>query len=377
MLSGLTVLDLTRHLPGPYATQVMADLGARVVKVEAPPHGDPTRHLPPHGPDGVATFFRALNQGKESLGLDLKHPRGPGLLLDLAAKVDVLVEGFRPGVLERLGVGPAACQARNPGLVWCSLSGHGQDGPARDRAGHDLTYQAYSGALWLNAAAGGLPVVPGLQAADFMGSFGALTGILAALIERGRTGRGRVVDASMLDAVVSVQGPHLLGHLAGERAGPGVMPLSGAFPCYRTYRCQDGRAVAFAPLEPKFWQTFCDIVARPDWVARQFDPAMHADLEALFASRPRDEWRLILEGSEVCLAPVLDYDEVVADPQVQARGLVTPDKVAPPVRFAGVPLPAARPAPARVGAHTAPVLRDLLGVSDAEVDALVADGVVV
>lgn len=377
MLAGLTVLDLTRHLPGPYATQVLGDLGARVVKVEAPPHGDPTRHLPPHGPDGLATFFRALNQGKESLGLDLKHARGPGLLLDLAARVDVLIEGFRPGVLARLGVTAAACQARNPGLVWCSLSGYGQDGPARDRAGHDLDYQAYSGALWLNAPAGGAPVVPGLQAGDFMGAFGALTGVLAALVERARTGRGRVVDAAILDAVVSVQGPHLLGHLAGDRVSPGRTPLTGAFPCYRTYRCGDGRDVAFAPLEPRFWQTFCDLVDRPDWTPRQFDPDLHAALEALFASRPRDEWRLILEQAEVCLAPVLDYDEVVADPQVQARGLVTPEKVGPPVRFEGRPLPAPRPAPARVGEHTRAVLEGLLGLGRAEVDALLAEGVVV
>src|SRR5688500_7673784 len=138
MLDGPLVLDLTRYLPGPYATQVLADLGARVVKVEAPPHGDPTRHLPPHGEDGVAAFYRALNLGKESLGLDLKHPRGAALLLDLAAKADVLVEGFRPGVLDRLGVTPEACAARNPGLVWCSISGYGQDGPYRDRAGHDI-----------------------------------------------------------------------------------------------------------------------------------------------------------------------------------------------------------------------------------------------
>lgn len=376
MLGRLLVLDLTRHLPGPYATQVLADLGARVIKVEAPPHGDPTRHLPPHGPDGVSAFFRALNQGKESLALDLKHPRGPGLLLDLAAKADVLLEGFRPGVLERLGVSPAACQARNPGLVWCSLSGFGQEGPARDRAGHDITYQAYSGALWLNATPGERPPPPGLQAGDMLASLAALTGVLAALVERASTGRGRVVDASMLDALVSVQGPHLLSHLAGARAGPGLGSLSGALPCYRPYACQDGRAVAFGPLEPKFWETFCDIVGRPDWLGRQFDPTLHGDLEALFASRPRDEWRLILEEAEVCLAPVLDYDEVVSDPQVVARGLVTPEKVAPPVRFAGVPLPGPRPAPASVGAHTREVLKDVLGLGEAEVDAMLAQGVV-
>jgi crotonobetainyl-CoA:carnitine CoA-transferase CaiB-like acyl-CoA transferase len=376
MLHGLIVLDLTRYLPGPYTTQVLADLGARVIKVEAPPLGDPTRHLPPHDQQGVAAFFRALNQGKESLALDLKRPGATALLADLAARADVLVEGFRPGVLERLGLTPAACHERNPGLVWCSISGFGQDGPARDRAGHDITYQAYSGALWLNAHAGDRPVTPGLQSADLMASLSALTGILAALVERGRTGRGRVVDASMLDALVSVQGPHLLCHLAGERAGPGVMPLSGAFPCYRTYRCQDGRDVAFGPLEPKFFETFCDIVGRPDWLPRQFDPGLHAELEALFATRPRDEWRLILEEAEVCLAPVLDYDEVVADPHVQARGLVTPEKVAPPVRFQGVPLPGPRPAPRWVGEHTRKVLGELLDLTDEAVAALEQDGVV-
>lgn len=377
LLQGLLVVDLTRHLPGPYATQVLVDLGARVVKVEAPPAGDPVRAIPPHGPDGVSAAFRALNQGKESVAVDLKRPRGAELVRALAARADVLVEGFRPGVIDRLGLGPAALQAINPRLVFCSISGYGQDGPYRDRSGHDLNYEAYAGMVSINADRAGTPVTPGFQSGDLLAAFGALTGILAALVERQATGRGRVVDACMLDTLVSVQGLHLVGHLNGGRAVPGAMPLSGAFPCYRLYRCQDGGHVALAALEPRFWETFCDIVGRADWVERQHDPSLHPDVEALFVTRPRDEWRFILEGADCCLAPVLTYDEVPDDPQVAARGLVSTERTAPPVRFQGVPLPGPRPVAARPGEHGRTVCSELLGLDDAAIDGLVADGAVV
>ena len=376
MLQDLLVLDLTRHLPGPYATQLLADLGARVVKVEAPPAGDPTRVVPPCDAEGVSAAFRALNQGKRSLGLDLKRPEAVALLRRLCARVDVLVEGFRPGVMTRLGLDPQELMAAHPRLVGCSITGYGQDGPYRDRPGHDLNYQAYAGALWVTADRDGRPVLPGVQLGDLSASFAALTGVLAALLERTRTGRGRWVDAAMLDALVSLQSLHLGPHRAGARAVPGQLPLSGGIPSYGLYRCADERWVALGALEPKFFQVLCETVGKPEWAERQFDATLQADLEALFATRPRDEWRFILEDAGCCLAPVLDYDELACDPQVVARGLLPPGRCAPPVRFQPPHEPDPRaPFPTRVGEHTGAVLREELGLSAEEVGALFAAGV--
>lgn len=376
MLHDRLVLDLTRHLPGPYATQLLGDLGARVIKVEAPPGGDPTRAVPPYDASGVSAAFRALNQGKRSLGLDLKRPEARDLILRLCARADVVVEGFRPGVMARLGLDPQELMRAHPHLVVCSISGYGQDGPYRDRAGHDLNYQAYAGALWVSTDREGRAITPGLQLGDLSAALAASVGVLAALLERERTGRGRWVDAAMLDALVSLQALHLGPHLAGQPTLPGRLPLSGGLPSYGLYRCADGRHVALGALEPKFFQGFCAAVGRPEWAERQFDPGLEAELAALFATRPRDEWRFILEDADCCLAPALDYDEVRQDPQVQARGLLGADRVAPPVRFQP-PLapPAGRPFPTRVGEHTREVLRDELGLGAAEVEGLLAAGV--
>jgi len=374
VLDGRLVLDLTRHLPGPYATQLLADFGARVVKVE-PPGGDPVRFYPPHDAAGVAAGFRALNGGKESVVLDLKAPAAVDALRRLAARADVLVEGFRPGVLARLGLEPAAARAANPGLVWCSISGYGQDGPYRDRPGHDLNYQAYSGALGLNVGPDGRVATPGLQAGDLSASLAAVVGILLALLERERTGRGRDVDASMLDALVSIQALTLGNHLGGDPAVPGRLLLAGGLPSYGVYRARDGRHVALGILEPKFWRVFCEVVDRPAWLERQLDDALRPELEALFASRTRDEWRVILENSGCCAAPVLDYDEVLADDQVRARGLVGEARPAPPVRFR--PPVAARPDapfPTRPGEHTRAVLAELTDLDPAALEALLASG---
>ena len=377
MLSDVLVLDLSLYLPGPFATQVMADLGARVIKVE-PPAGDPVRHLPPHDAAGMAAAFRAINRGKESLAIDLKQAAGRALLLDLVERADVLVEGFRPGVLERLGLGAEVCQARNPRLIYASITGFGQTGPYRDKAGHDINYMAYAGALSLTTDAEGLPAVPGLQSADLLGAFSALAGILAALHERTRTGVGRRIDASLHDAALVAQSVHLAAHRAGQRAEPRAMPLNGGLPGYGVYRSRDGHALALGALEPKFWATFCEIVGREDWVARQLDPSLREEVAALFATRDRDEWRVILENAEVCFAPALDYDQALSDPHVLARGLVGAAGFAPPVRFEP-PAPGADPdrlAPfaERTGQHGPALVRELLGLDDEQVAALIEGG---
>lgn len=368
MLQDLLVLDLSAYLPGPYSTQLLADLGARVIKIE-PPRGDPTRHLPPFDAEGRSVLFAALNAGKRALTLDLKAPAGAELLLELVERADVLIEGFRPGVLEKLGVGPEACLARNPRLIFARLTGHGQTGPYRDRAGHDLTYQAYAGALHLGTDRASMPVPPGVQSADLLGGLTLLVGVLSALHARSPDGGGRVVDASMLDALVAAQGLHLLTHRAGAPAAPRAMPLNGGYPCYDVYRTADERYVALAALEPKFWFAFCEIVERDAWRGRAFDPSLRPELDALFAERTRDEWRVILENAECCLAPVLSSDEVLADDHLAARGAFEPTRLAPPLRFE----PEARvdqgPAPA-LGEHSDELVRELLGLDEEQLEAL-------
>ena len=373
MLGDLLVLDLSAYLPGPYATQLLADLGARVVKVEAP-SGAPPRHVPPHDARGTSSAFRALNAGKESVALDLKAAAGRELLLRLVPLADVLIEGFRPGVMERLGVGPEPCLARNPRLIYARLTGFGQTGPYRERAGHDLTYQAYSGALGLGAGPDGHPATPGLQSGDLLGAYAAATGILAALHARPPDGGGRVLDVSILDALISAQGLHLLGHREGLRAEARSLPLNGAAPCYDVYRAACGGHLALAALEPKFWEAFCEIVERPEWSGRGFDPGLRTELAALFLTRSRDEWRVILENSECCCAPVLRYDELWEDDHLRARGILGPERIGPPLR-AEPPLPEApREVPLAPGAQRAALLRELLGIESAEERSLAERG---
>jgi alpha-methylacyl-CoA racemase len=321
LLSDVLILDLSAYLPGPFASGVLADLGARVVKVE-PPRGDPTRAIPPHDAQGVSAAYGALNRGKESLALDLKSTAGVELLLDLTSRFDVLLEGFRPGVMERLGLGPEVCLARNPRLVYCRLTGYGQSGPYRDQAGHDLNYQAYSGSLALGAGVSGPPATPGIQTGDLLGGYAAAVGILAALRGRSETAGGRVVDVSILDALVQAQGIHFAGHRLGLRARAREMPLNGGVPCYDVYEVADGEHVALGALEPKFWATFCEIVAKPEWLARGYDLSLRPEVAALFKTQSRDAWRVVLENADCCFSPLLSYDEVIADDHVQARGVV-------------------------------------------------------
>jgi alpha-methylacyl-CoA racemase len=239
-LAGITVLDLTRLLPGGYCTLLLADLGAGVIKVEEPGRGDYLGRTPLVEWERAA--YKALNRGKRSITLNLKDERGRVVLRKLVEAADVLVESFRPGVLDRLGVGHEALSALNPALVYCAISGYGQDGPYRDRPGHDINYIGYGGVLSITGAPGGPPVLPGMQVGDMAGGmFGAL-GILAALLERRTTGRGSFVDAAILDGVVSWLSIHAGAFLAGADAPtPGPMPLAGTYACYRVYRARDGR----------------------------------------------------------------------------------------------------------------------------------------
>jgi alpha-methylacyl-CoA racemase len=388
-LAGLRVLDLTRLLPGGFCTLLLADLGADVIKVEDTAAGDYVRWAPPRydgaDPSAGGALFLALNRGKRSVRVDLKAPAGRDVLLRLARDADVLVESFRPGVLDRLGVGWERLRAANTRLVLCSITGYGQDGPFRDRAGHDTNYLARNGLLGLTGAPDGPPVQAAGQIADLGGgALMAAVGILAALRERERSGEGQHVDVSMTDGSLAWLAM-VAARMFAEGAAPerGSLELAGGLICYRPYRCADGW-VTIGALEPKFWRAWCAGVGREDLVERQFDAvgsATHAAVEAVFAARTRAGWAAFNDEHDCCVEPVLGLDEALESELVRARGMVSELRqpgVERPVRLLGVPIrlsrtpgdPARAPGPA-LGEHTAAVLAES-GYGREEIDALIA-----
>jgi crotonobetainyl-CoA:carnitine CoA-transferase CaiB-like acyl-CoA transferase len=378
-LTGIRVLDLTRLLPGAYCTMLLADMGADVVKVEEPALGDHMRWTPPLV-DGQSALFNALNRNKRSLTLNLKSEAGRDLLLRLVDGADVLVEGNRPGVMPRLGLGWDVLHARNPNLVMCSITGYGQDGPFASRPGHDINYMATSGALGLNGPREGAPVPLAVQVADIGGGgLQPAVAILGALVAVERGGHGRWIDASMTDGAVSWLSMSLAALGGGEQVSRGDQRLSGRYACYRVYPCMDGGFYSVGALEPKFWATLCDVLERPDLFDLQFAEGkkgvgVHEAMESLFRMRTRSEWEHKLGGLDVCCEPVLDLDEVATHPQVAARGLITNTPTGVEVRPA-VPL---RPdwrrldAPA-LGEHTAEILAGI-GVDAQRLEGLRNEG---
>ncbi|BDG07276.1 CoA transferase [Anaeromyxobacter paludicola] len=360
---------------------MLADLGADVVKLEDPDGGDYLRALPPLA-GAESGYFHALNRNKRSLALDLGAPGGAAAFLKLARTFDVVVESFRPGVLDRLGCGWEALRAASPAAILCSITGYGQTGPYRDLAGHDLDYCALAGVLARN----GPPEAPlplGVPVADLAGgAWPAVAGILAALHRRQASGVGARVDVSMTEGALSLLALAHGGAAAGEPLGRGEGGLDGRRACYGVYRAADGRFVALAALEPRFFRRFCEAVGRPELAARQLDgDGPRAELEAVFAARTRDEWAAFGREHDVCLAPVLEPAESREDPQLRARGafleVPTPREgrampgVATPVRLDGATAPL-RPAP-RLGEHGDEVLREA-GFDPEEVASLRAAG---
>ncbi len=375
-LTGLRVLDLTRLLPGPVATLVLADLGATVDKVEDVGAGDYYRMTPPSaGSMGVG--FHAINRGKRSLAVDLKRPEGVAMLRRLAGSYDVLFEQFRPGVMARLGLPHELLLEENPRLVVCALTGYGQTGPLRDRAGHDLNYLARSGLLGLSGPRKGPPQIPPFQLADVSGGLWSVIAILSALMERERTGRGQFLDISMTDSVIPFATIPLSRLLGGEVPERGNEMLTGGSALYRTYETKDGRAVALGALEPKFFGALFAALGEPsDFSAVMPGPhqeALQARLEQLFRERTRDEWEAFGQQHDCCLEPVLEPSELLDDPQHQARGVFfraeTADGPITEYRTPVTPrdLPA-RPAP-RQGEHGVAILQDA-GFSEAEIATL-------
>jgi len=380
-LDGLRVLDLTRYIPGPYCTLLLADLGADVVKIEQPPGGDPTRAVPPAvGEDGAT--HAALNRNKRSIVVDIKTEDGAGLLRRMAEQADVWVESFRPGVLARRGLGSEELLARNPRLVYCSMSGYGQQGPWRDRAGHDINYVSLGGLLGARREGDERPAIPGTQLADMTGGLLAAIGILAALQARERTGRGQLVDVSLLGSVLALMTVPATRLMAG---GSLANELSGTYACYNVYRCRDGRSLSVGALEPKFWEALCQTLGRPELASRQWagGDRRRETIQALadlFASKDRDEWLRELATLDACVEPVLELDETLA--QEHVRGSIVEQRsgearyrtLACPVGLAATPATTRRNAPA-LGAHTTEVLAEL-GCAPAEIEHLRASGAV-
>jgi len=379
-LEGVRILDLSRLLPGPFCTLLLADLGAEVIKVEDLEGGDYIRAMAPFI-GGQSAYFLALNPGKKSISLNLKAPAGRELFLKLAGRAGVIVESFRPGTVDRLGIGYSAVKPLNPRIIYCSISGFGQDGPDRDRAGHDLDFIARSGLLGLCGRPEAVPSIPPVQIADLSSAMYAAAGILAYLREAERTGEGRALDIGMLDSAMSWMVMPVAEYSAGERGGRGRLPLTGKHPCYNVYRTRDGRDVALAALESKFFCAFCRTVGREDLLPLQFSerPEDFAEFEALFAGRTADDWRSLLKGTDFCCEVVPSLGEALDDPQVRHRGLViAPPAGCPPVIRVGHPLrdrgDAHLSCPGH-GEHTAEILAEL-GVSASAMDELEAAGVI-
>lgn len=371
-LKGIRVLDLTRLLPGPYCTLLFADMGAEVIKIESPHEGDHMRWIEPTI-NGTSVYFLALNRNKKSMTVNLKSPEGVKIFHELAKGADVVFESFRPGVLDRLGVGYTALKKVNPGIIFCSLSGFGQSGPYRLKPGHDINYISIGGLQGLNGNREGLLIPPAVQIADLgCGAMTCAVSILGALLGRERTGEGAYLDVSMLDGIVSWMSQAIARYYAdGKLPQPGRQTFSGEFPSYHIYRTKDGKYVSLGCVEKKFWVNFCEAVGRPDLgefhlPEGEKQKEVFKEVEQIFLAKTRDEWARLLDDVETCFAPVNDISETVADPQVKHRELVTEMdygegkmiQVAFPARFSGQKL-SMRQQPPEFGEHTETIMEGL------------------
>nr|VFK16403.1 MAG: Crotonobetainyl-CoA:carnitine CoA-transferase CaiB [Candidatus Kentron sp. LFY] len=397
-LANIRVIDLTRLLPGPMCTLYLADMGADVIKIEDPRVGDYARAAA--GPDrSPSAYFLCANRNKRGFQLDLDLPRGREVFLDLAKDADVIVESFRPGVVDKLGIAYETIEAINPRIVYCSITGYGQTGPYRARAGHDLNYCAYAGITDQIGHKDGPPAIPNIQFADLAGgTLSAAMGILAALVDAGRSGVGRYIDVSMTDcALVNAIVP-LIGYLDFGRIAPrGADLLSGALPCYGVYETLDGRYMAIAAPEEKFWQAFCEAVGHPELIPARMavgreGKEARARVADIFKAHPMAWWLEKLAGVDCCVSPVLDLEESMENEHFKAREMfIEADRYfdndgdngnakeemtqfAFPLKISDFEFSVERLAPRR-GEHSAEILAEI-GYSDERIKALAREGVI-
>lgn len=387
-LNDVRILDLSRLLPGPYATQLLADLGADVIKIEDPDIGDYARHLDgTETPSGVSPTFDVVNRGKRAMTLNLKTREGREVFYRLVEDADVVFEQFRPGVVDRLGVDYDTVREYNPGLVYCSLSGFGQAGPYEQRVGHDLNYIGYAGLLDMTRPGpDAAPTLPGYPIADMVGGAFAAFSIVSALLDRELgSGTGEYIDVAMTDAVLSLSQPIAAAAMLGGEPRPGETRLTGKFACYNVYETADGRYVTLAALEPKFWEAFCRAVGLERHIDDHLaeDPDTRAEVKAavaaVFRDKPWAEWEDELGGRDVMFGLVKSVSESLEDPQIRSRGIIEDhEDILSRVRFPAVTrsgFERIEGAVAEKGEHTVELLRDH-GYSQDAIDALREDGAI-
>ncbi len=388
-LQDVRIVDFTRLYPGPFGTQLLGDLGADVIKVEDKNSPDYIRLFPPlFNKEGAG--YMAVNRNKRSFAIDMKSEKGKKLFFKLVEKSDVVVEQYRPGIMEKMGLGYDKAKEVNPKIIYCSITGFGQTGPYSQIPGHDLNYMGLAGITDLIGVKDGPPVVPGIQIADVAGGgLMSVIGILSALAARNRTGRGQHIDVSMFDGILPFMGINYSYHLAtGETLERGNTFLSGALLCYNVYRTKDNKYMTLGALEQKFWQRFCELVGRPEWTEKLYiqgeeKEELASELSEIFLNKTRDEWVEMFRGEESMCDAVLSIDEVENDPHVKARNMIvvmdhpTEGKVKGigiPIKFSDTKAEEIKPPPI-LGQHNEEVLR-LIGLSDSDIKELRTDGII-
>lgn len=343
-LAGITIIDLTRLYPGPLATMMLAELGADVIRIEHPDNPDLIHHLPPHINDESAAYL-SLNRSKRGLGLDLRKDGAGEVFFDLIARADIVVEQFRPGVMDRIGIGYHDAVKHNPAIIYISLTGFGQDSPYAQKAGHDINYLSCAGLLSL-LKRGSEPILPSFQIADVAGGcYMTLIAALSALMHRERTGKGQQVDVSMTDAMLPLLTLQMSQHWGTEETGESSLEmLTGDFPFYGLYECADGKYIGLGALEPKFWPGLCRFLNREDWLSRvtptgEENAEIKKEMALLFREKARDEWVREAEGHDICLSPVNELGDLERDPHLQSRNMIVSFDRGEGLQFKGIGMP--------------------------------------